>query len=165
MGCSLWREDGSVVYNCCWLSPAQSFSGPSPTFLLSQIWDFPFCCLLRLAGSRWRYSTPPPHGSWIVLLCTAPYIVYRVSMEIVGCFSVSVVTSVESLLTWNLLTETLPSNGLFRVYTLQRERELGEPLANNGLPFWFHYSGFQAVLTEPLLRNGHIRHNINLYPQ
>jgi hypothetical protein len=27
---SLWREDGSVVYNCCWSLPAQSFSGPSP---------------------------------------------------------------------------------------------------------------------------------------
>jgi hypothetical protein len=24
---------------------------------------FPFCCLLRLAGLRWRYSVPPPHGS------------------------------------------------------------------------------------------------------
>jgi hypothetical protein len=34
--------------------------------LLSQIWDFPFRRLLRLAGSRWRYSTPPPHGlNWI----------------------------------------------------------------------------------------------------
>jgi hypothetical protein len=33
--------------------------------LLSQIRDFPFCRLLRLAGSRWRYSTPPPHrGLW-----------------------------------------------------------------------------------------------------
>jgi hypothetical protein len=30
--------------------------------LLSQIWDFLFRRLLRLAGSRWRYSTPPPHG-------------------------------------------------------------------------------------------------------
>jgi hypothetical protein len=30
--------------------------------LLSQIRDFPFRRLLRLAGSRWRYSTPPPHG-------------------------------------------------------------------------------------------------------
>jgi hypothetical protein len=29
--------------------------------LLSQIWDFPFHHLLRLAGSRWRYSTPPLH--------------------------------------------------------------------------------------------------------
>jgi hypothetical protein len=26
---SLWRENGSVVYNCCWSMPAQSFSGPS----------------------------------------------------------------------------------------------------------------------------------------
>jgi hypothetical protein len=30
--------------------------------LLSQIRDFPFRRLLRLAGLRWRYSTPPPHG-------------------------------------------------------------------------------------------------------
>jgi hypothetical protein len=26
----LWQEDGFVIYNCCWSSPAQSFSGPSP---------------------------------------------------------------------------------------------------------------------------------------
>jgi hypothetical protein len=31
--------------------------------LLSQIWGFPFRRLLQLAGSRWRYSTPSPHGS------------------------------------------------------------------------------------------------------
>jgi hypothetical protein len=30
--------------------------------ILSQFWDFPFRRLLRLAGLRWRYSTPPPHG-------------------------------------------------------------------------------------------------------
>jgi hypothetical protein len=30
--------------------------------LLSQFWDFLFRRLIRLAGSRWRYSTPPPHG-------------------------------------------------------------------------------------------------------
>jgi hypothetical protein len=29
--------------------------------LLSQIRDFPFRRLLRLAGLRWRYSNPPPH--------------------------------------------------------------------------------------------------------
>jgi hypothetical protein len=27
--CSLWRVDGSVAYNYCWPSPAQSFSSPS----------------------------------------------------------------------------------------------------------------------------------------
>jgi hypothetical protein len=37
--------------------------GTRDHILLSQIWDFPFRRLLRLAGSRWRYSTPPPHGS------------------------------------------------------------------------------------------------------
>jgi hypothetical protein len=31
--------------------------------LLSLIRDFSFRRLLRLAGLRWRYSTPPPHGS------------------------------------------------------------------------------------------------------
>jgi hypothetical protein len=36
--------------------------GTRDRILLSQIWDFPFRRLLRLAGSRWRYSTPPPHG-------------------------------------------------------------------------------------------------------
>jgi hypothetical protein len=42
-------------------------SGTRDHILLSQIRDFPFRRLLRLAGLRWRYSTPPPHGSWILL--------------------------------------------------------------------------------------------------
>jgi hypothetical protein len=51
--------------------------GTRDHILLSQIWDFPFRRLLRLAGSRWRYSTPPPHGgqvlrlACIILLCIA----------------------------------------------------------------------------------------------
>jgi hypothetical protein len=36
--------------------------GTHDHILLSQIWDFPFRCLLRLAGSRLRCSTPPPLG-------------------------------------------------------------------------------------------------------
>jgi hypothetical protein len=35
LGSTLWRGDGSVVYNCCWFSPAQSFSGPSPVELVA----------------------------------------------------------------------------------------------------------------------------------
>jgi hypothetical protein len=42
--------------------------GTRDHILLSQIWDFPFRRLLRLAGSRWRYSTPPPHGYQLTLL-------------------------------------------------------------------------------------------------
>jgi hypothetical protein len=67
VGRCLWREDGSVVYNCSWPSLAPTFSGPTPVGLgdhnlLSQILDFPIRRLLRLSGLRWRYSTPPPHG-------------------------------------------------------------------------------------------------------
>jgi hypothetical protein len=42
--------------------------------LLSQIRDFPFRRLLRLAGSRWRFSTPPPHGfsSFLLLVSSLP---------------------------------------------------------------------------------------------
>jgi hypothetical protein len=36
--------------------------GTRDHILLSQIPDFPFQLLLRLAGLRWRYSTPLPHG-------------------------------------------------------------------------------------------------------
>jgi hypothetical protein len=36
--------------------------GTRDPILLSQIRDFTFCRLLRLAGRRRRYSTPPPHG-------------------------------------------------------------------------------------------------------
>jgi hypothetical protein len=36
--------------------------GTPDHILLSQIRDVSFRRLLRLAGSRWRYSTPPPHG-------------------------------------------------------------------------------------------------------
>jgi hypothetical protein len=39
------------------------FLGTRDHILLSQIRDFPFHRLLRLAGSRRRYSTPPPHGN------------------------------------------------------------------------------------------------------
>jgi hypothetical protein len=63
---SLMRGRVCLIYNCCWLSPEQSFSSPSPVglgdhILLSQIRDFLFRYLLRLAGLRWRYSNPPPH--------------------------------------------------------------------------------------------------------
>jgi hypothetical protein len=36
--------------------------GTCDHILLSQIRGFPLRRLLRLAGLRWRYSTPPPHG-------------------------------------------------------------------------------------------------------
>jgi hypothetical protein len=41
--------------------------GTCDHILLSHIWDFPFRRLLRLAGSQWRYSIPPPHGCYSVM--------------------------------------------------------------------------------------------------
>jgi hypothetical protein len=76
VGCPLWREV-AVFCMCFWPLPAQSFSGPSPLGLEIRFYslrfsDFPFRRLIRLAGSRWRYSTPPLHGSllsvWVWVL-------------------------------------------------------------------------------------------------
>jgi hypothetical protein len=46
--------------------------------LLSQIRDFPFRRLLRLARSRWRYSTLPPHGG-ILLFTDSSLVLFRTS--------------------------------------------------------------------------------------
>jgi hypothetical protein len=69
VGLSLCRDDGSVVYNFFAAGPRQychfrvRLPWDSRPYLMSQIPDFPFRRLLRLARLRWRYSTPPPHGT------------------------------------------------------------------------------------------------------
>jgi hypothetical protein len=45
----LWREDGCVVYNCFYTSPAQSFLGPSPEGLI-----IIFYCLKFETLPTWR---------------------------------------------------------------------------------------------------------------
>jgi hypothetical protein len=55
VGRPLWREDESVVHSCCWSSPAQSFSGPSPAGLMIIFYCF------------W-FETPP------TLRATSPYL-------------------------------------------------------------------------------------------
>jgi hypothetical protein len=48
--------------------------GTCDCILLSQIWDFLLRRLLRLAGSRWRYSTPSLLSYWLTIsyiLCAA----------------------------------------------------------------------------------------------
>jgi hypothetical protein len=46
VGHSIWRENGSAVYNCCWSSPAQSFLGLSPAGLVTLFYYL-------------RFETPP----------------------------------------------------------------------------------------------------------
>jgi hypothetical protein len=56
--------------------------GTSDHILLSPIRDFPFRRLLRLAGTRWRYSTPPPHRysflSWLMQSPWSRFFAYRI---------------------------------------------------------------------------------------
>jgi hypothetical protein len=70
MGRPLWREDGSVVYNCSGSSPAQSFSGPSPVGLVDIFYCLRFETSLFVAsydsqghggGIRHRLHT----GDWL----------------------------------------------------------------------------------------------------
>jgi hypothetical protein len=61
----LWREDGSVVYNCCWSSPAQSFSGPSP----ARLWPYFTVSVSRLSqpgGPGPRIYIPQEQGGTYV---------------------------------------------------------------------------------------------------
>jgi hypothetical protein len=50
VGRSLWRENGSVVYSCCWASPAQSFSVPSPVGFATIFYCFRFETSLFVAS-------------------------------------------------------------------------------------------------------------------
>jgi hypothetical protein len=88
----LWQEDSSVIYNCCWSSPAKSFLGPclmglttifnclrfqTPSTLRAKS---PYLChpgtrghscsprrrLLRLPGVWWRYLHLPPHRHGLI---------------------------------------------------------------------------------------------------
>jgi hypothetical protein len=72
---SLTRRRVCLLYMLLVLASADRLGSESlcsrDHVLLSQIWDFPFRRLLRFAGSRWRYWTPPAH-EWTFLLL-APF--------------------------------------------------------------------------------------------
>jgi hypothetical protein len=58
----LVREDEPVVYNCCWSSPAQSISGPSPAELVTI-----FYCLRLETPPTWWARSPylyPSETGW-----------------------------------------------------------------------------------------------------
>jgi hypothetical protein len=63
----LWRDDGSVVYSCCWSSPAQSFSGPSPAGLMTT-----FYCLRFETPPTWWARVPKLYPRHLVLFSSPP---------------------------------------------------------------------------------------------
>jgi hypothetical protein len=54
--------------------------------LLSQIRGFSFRCLVRLAGLRWRYSTPPPHGIHFFYSCHGIEVTVSNSFSALLCY-------------------------------------------------------------------------------
>jgi hypothetical protein len=66
VGRPLRREDGPVIYSCCWASPAQSLSCPSCTGLVTT-----FYCLQFETPPTWRASFlhffPQGQGSPVTL--------------------------------------------------------------------------------------------------
>jgi hypothetical protein len=78
-----WREDVSV-YNCCWSSPAQSFSGPSPAGLMTIFYCLGFETPSTWGGGKFPYLYPPgigwpdyTHRHWVYMrshaICARAY--------------------------------------------------------------------------------------------
>jgi hypothetical protein len=60
---TIWLEHGSVVYSCCWSSPAQSFSASSTAGLRTV-----FYCLRFETPTTWRARSPhlyPLEAGWL----------------------------------------------------------------------------------------------------
>jgi hypothetical protein len=76
--------------------------GTGDHILLSQIRDFPFRRLLRLAGLRRRYSTPPPHGSLgrRLIICVFTHYVWSVVYW-------STVTNVATMLNFEIISNLI----------------------------------------------------------
>jgi hypothetical protein len=61
----LWWEDGSIVYNWCWPSPAQSFSSPSP----ARLQEYQESSWGVKAGSCLRLTTSSPYVTLFSWIC------------------------------------------------------------------------------------------------
>jgi hypothetical protein len=129
---SLCREDGCVVYNCCWPSPAQSFSGPSPLGLATIFYCLRFETSLYVAS----YNSQG-YGVGI-----------RTRLHPGFCLmnELSFITLGES-------NRDHHHEYLHVILPMSRECVFGEPLTSKWTsPSVRCYSGFQAMFTEPLPR-------------
>jgi hypothetical protein len=69
-------------------------------FTVSDIRDFPFRRLLRLAGLRWRYSTPPPYGVMSRSSLHGSLYSYSLAVSVEDVCCMSVVTETRLILNW-----------------------------------------------------------------
>jgi hypothetical protein len=111
VGRPLWREDGSVVYNCCWSSPVQSFSGPRPAGLMT-IFYCPRFETPQPGGRGHRIYIPQKQGDLVMppgaVSFSSPHMTSRAAVEVLESASTR-----ESLKTVFLL------NNMFSVRTSQ----------------------------------------------
>jgi hypothetical protein len=86
VGRPLWRQDGSVVCNCCWPSSTQSFFCPSPAGLMTTFYYLRF-----ETPPNWRTRSPylyPPDTEWPSytprrwVTCSSPPTSRRVTVEV-----------------------------------------------------------------------------------
>jgi hypothetical protein len=111
VGRPLWREDGSAFCVCCWPSPAQSVSGPSPLGLVTVFYCLRFETSLSAAscdsqGHGWGIR-PRLHTGPESFFC-ARLLIYSAGNHgeclLPGCCH------------GNMLTEPLPINELKRLF-------------------------------------------------
>jgi hypothetical protein len=88
--------------------------------LVSPVRNFPFRRLLRLAGLRWRYSTPPPRGS----IRRVSYIAFRYPLLITRLIGHCLLIP----LTWKLLVDM----GMSLLIFVAAETGANEPFPTNG---------------------------------
>jgi hypothetical protein len=87
--------------------------------------------------------------------CAYPWKLFFDSVDMESAFRTKSV-STNPYLHRTCVSEPLCSNGLFCVYSLQRARVFGEPLASSGLPLWLNYSGFRASFHNTICKSVHI---------
>jgi hypothetical protein len=137
-GRSLWREERSVVYNCCWSSPAQSFSGPSPVGLATIFYSLRF-----ETPPTWRVRSPYlyPQGTAWPSYTPRHWVPFSCLLWLTG-------------LRWRY-SNPPPSwrqlNHLwFSLYSLGTDH-IETALPRNGRLFSLHCSGFQASCHSVLM--------------
>jgi hypothetical protein len=115
VGRPLWREDGSIFCICCWSSPAQSFSGPSPLDLATLFYCLSFETSLFVASydsqGHGGGIRPRLHTGELESITCPPVISSRRTEYRSPSQTVSLLLSVHSSL-WNVPGDLLlPSNG------------------------------------------------------
>jgi hypothetical protein len=125
LGLPLWREEGSVVYNCCRPSPAQSFLGPSPVGLVAIFYCLRFETSLFVAS----YDSQGHGGGIRPRLHT-------------GVHQVQEWTPFYNCERTELRSQPPRVPLLLFMNALFRKRSWTVAYQNEQFRVWFHYSGF-----------------------